>query len=280
MTTNMKADFTLLDSGRTVEEKMTMLVDAVDYGASSTNTSAVNTVAINNAIQATSGGFVLIPSGIAYTEASIVFKDDVTVLVFSSYGTLTILSNDYGHSPVSKGGIAVKAVGQHGILLRTVDFGVTGEPFLQIVDLVGGDIAATHTKFIEMDEISAPANPSANKSRIYTRDDGNSKTQAVVQFPTGTVIPIATEGRINLKGSAVYDPASIADATGVTTTVAITGAAIGDHVLVSFSLNLQGIILTGYVSAADTVSVRFQNETGAAIDLASGTIDVVVLRNI
>lgn len=78
-------------------------------------------------------------------------------------------------------------------------------------------------------------------------------------------------------GSATYDPANLLDGAGATTTVTVTGAALGDFVTgVSFSLDLQGITLTAYVSAADTVAVRFQNETGGAIDLASGTIRVMV----
>lgn len=75
-----------------------------------------------------------------------------------------------------------------------------------------------------------------------------------------------------VSGTAVYDPGNLADGQGLTTTVTVTGAVIGDYAEASFSLDLQGITLTAWVSAADTVSVRFQNETGAPIDLASGTI--------
>ena len=73
-------------------------------------------------------------------------------------------------------------------------------------------------------------------------------------------------------GQAVYDPASLADGAGVTTTVTVTGAVLGDIVRHSFSLDLQGITMTSYVSATNTVSVRFQNESGGTLDLASGTI--------
>ena len=73
-------------------------------------------------------------------------------------------------------------------------------------------------------------------------------------------------------GTATYDPGSLADGQGVTTAVTVTGAALGDFVDVSFSQDLQGITMTAWVSAANTVSVRFQNETGAPIDLPSGTI--------
>ena len=78
-------------------------------------------------------------------------------------------------------------------------------------------------------------------------------------------------------GSATYDPASLVDAAGATTTVTVTGAALGDLALPSFSLDLQGITLTAYVSAANTCSVRFQNESGGTLDLASGTLRCVTL---
>lgn len=80
-------------------------------------------------------------------------------------------------------------------------------------------------------------------------------------------------GRMQLSGSAAYDPPSIAADTGVTTTVTVPGVALGDIVTgVSFSLDLQGLSVTGWVSTADTVSVRIFNGTAAAVDLASGTL--------
>jgi len=76
-----------------------------------------------------------------------------------------------------------------------------------------------------------------------------------------------------LSGSATYNPPNLVDGAGDTTTVTVTGAALGDLVeCVSFSLDLQGITVTGYVSAANTVSVRFQNESGGTLDLGSGTL--------
>jgi hypothetical protein len=81
-----------------------------------------------------------------------------------------------------------------------------------------------------------------------------------------------------LTGSATYDPPSLADGAGATTTVTVTGAILGDYAVASFSRDLQGINVTAYVSAADTVSVRFQNETGGTIDLASGTLRAFVTK--
>jgi hypothetical protein len=87
---------------------------------------------------------------------------------------------------------------------------------------------------------------------------------------TGTAW-VAT-GATVLRGSATYDPPSLAAGAGVTTTVPVAGAALGDFARAAFSLDLAGLQLTAWVSAADTVSVRFQNGTAAAIDLASGTL--------
>jgi hypothetical protein len=80
-----------------------------------------------------------------------------------------------------------------------------------------------------------------------------------------------------LTGSATFNPADLVDGAGETTTVTVTGAALGDFVEgVSFSLDLQGITLTAWVSATNTVSVRFQNETTGSINLAEGTLRVRV----
>lgn len=81
-----------------------------------------------------------------------------------------------------------------------------------------------------------------------------------------------------LNGSTTYDPPSLADGAGATTTVTVSGAALGHFALASFSLDLQGISVTAYVSAADTVSVRFQNESGGTLDLASGTLKARVWK--
>jgi hypothetical protein len=60
----------------------------------------------------------------------------------------------------------------------------------------------------------------------------------------------------------------------------LTGAVLGDIVQMSFSLNLQGVLLVGYVSAADTVTYYFENPANNAagtIDLASGTVKARVV---
>lgn len=81
-----------------------------------------------------------------------------------------------------------------------------------------------------------------------------------------------------LRGNATYDPPSLADGSGVTTTVSVPGVGLGGGQLiaVSFSENLQGVMVTAWISATDTVAVRFQNETGGTVNLDSGTLIVYV----
>jgi hypothetical protein len=98
---------------------------------------------------------------------------------------------------------------------------------------------------------------------------------------TGTTVLVEGNSWDRLTGSATFDAGNLVDGAGETTTVTVTGAALGDFVTgVSFSLDLQGIGVTAWVSATNTVSVRFQNETTGAIDLGSGTLRVVVQKRI
>lgn len=79
--------------------------------------------------------------------------------------------------------------------------------------------------------------------------------------------------------TATLNASSLADGVGETNTIAVPGVALGDMVLgISMGVDLQGISITGYVSVANVVSLRFQNESGGTLDLASTTVKVVVGR--
>jgi hypothetical protein len=79
--------------------------------------------------------------------------------------------------------------------------------------------------------------------------------------------------------TATLNASSLLDGAGETNTIAVPGVALGDVVLnVSMGVDVSGITITPYVSAADVVSVRFQNESGGTLDLASTTIRCVVVR--
>lgn len=79
--------------------------------------------------------------------------------------------------------------------------------------------------------------------------------------------------------TATLDAGSLVDAAGETDTVAVPGVALGDMVLgCSFAVDEAGMSITAYVSAANVVSIRVQNESGGTVDLASCKIRLVVGR--
>lgn len=80
-------------------------------------------------------------------------------------------------------------------------------------------------------------------------------------------------------GSTTVDVTSIADqASFASSGVTITGVALGDFVDVSCSVDLQGLVLRGHVSAANTVNFTLSNQTGAPVDLVSATYKFRVWR--
>jgi hypothetical protein len=79
--------------------------------------------------------------------------------------------------------------------------------------------------------------------------------------------------------TATLNASSLVDAAGETNTIAVPGVKLGDVVLgLSMGVDLSGLSVDPYVSAADTVSIRFQNESGSTVDLASTTVRCVVAR--
>lgn len=88
---------------------------------------------------------------------------------------------------------------------------------------------------------------------------------------------IASGAKTKPEGTASYNAPSLADGARTTTTISVPGAELGDHVLsISASIDVQGLKLWGYVSAADTVSVVVENNTGGVVDLGSATLRAII----
>lgn len=106
---------------------------------------------------------------------------------------------------------------------------------------------------------------------------GNGGALYVNSAGTGDIVNVADDGATffaledGCAGSATWDPNSMGDGTVQTKSVTVTGAALGDFVLVSAPYDLQYITATAYVQAADTVYILLDNESGGAVDLGSGT---------
>lgn len=83
----------------------------------------------------------------------------------------------------------------------------------------------------------------------------------------------------NLTATTTWNPASTNNDAVTTTTVTVTGAAVGDAVSVGLStVTFGGVLLFGAVTAADTVTVTLLNKSGSTVDLASGTLRAVVQK--
>lgn len=80
------------------------------------------------------------------------------------------------------------------------------------------------------------------------------------------------------EGSDTWDPGSIDDGNEEAKEVTVTGAALGDFCLASFSLDVIDLILDAQVTAANTVTCILANNSGGALDLGSGTIRVLVFK--
>ena len=82
-----------------------------------------------------------------------------------------------------------------------------------------------------------------------------------------------------LNATAVINPVSLADGAGQNVSMTVTGAAIGDFVLISPGVDLQGITVTASVISADTVEIRIQNESGGSLDLGTSTWKAKVIQD-
>lgn len=89
---------------------------------------------------------------------------------------------------------------------------------------------------------------------------------------------LSTAGPAGTAPSAVWDPSTVANGASVNTTVACPGAALGDFAVASFSLDLQLATLTAYVSAPNVVTIVLANLSGVVLDIASGTVRVLVFK--
>lgn len=93
---------------------------------------------------------------------------------------------------------------------------------------------------------------------------------------TGTQINLSTFARNAAASTTTWDPGSIASGAEEVKEITVSGAALGDLVLVSFSLDVQDLTLTAAVTATNTVTAQLSNLTGSAVNLGSGTLKALV----
>lgn len=98
----------------------------------------------------------------------------------------------------------------------------------------------------------------------------------------GTQISLSTfalGGAAGQASAALWTPGTVVAGGQVTTTIAVSGAALGDMVLLSLtSLGTVPLLLTGHVSDDNAVTVVLANLTGASQTIAQGTLAALVFR--
>jgi hypothetical protein len=81
-----------------------------------------------------------------------------------------------------------------------------------------------------------------------------------------------------LSGSASLDFGSISTASQANLTITVTGAAVGDEVIMALpAAPAAGLVFNAFVSAANTVTIRASNITGLSVDPAAATYGVIVI---
>lgn len=100
-----------------------------------------------------------------------------------------------------------------------------------------------------------------------------------VDGETGTWVAQPAGLNFIQSASVTWNPANLASSGAPeTTTIAVTGAIVGDFVELSFTQDLKGCVLFGRVTAADVVTAYLVNATGGAQDVANGTVRALVWR--
>lgn len=81
-----------------------------------------------------------------------------------------------------------------------------------------------------------------------------------------------------LTATATLNFPSISAASQADLTITVTGAAVGDEVMMSLpAAPAAGLVFNAFVSAADTVTIRASNITASPVDAASASYGVIVI---
>ena len=108
---------------------------------------------------------------------------------------------------------------------------------------------------------------------VFTNFNGVAEFVIYMEVRTKNYI-VRQVGAVSGGASVTYDPPSLANGTQQSTTVSLTGAKLGDNINVSFDKPLSGTRMWGEVTSSNTVTVYHRNDTGAVVDVASGTLKV------
>ncbi|MFC3797903.1 hypothetical protein [Cohnella sp. GCM10012308] len=107
-------------------------------------------------------------------------------------------------------------------------------------------------------------------------------------FPNGVNVPAGKSWSGDVKqpyvvasGMIAFDPPSLATGVGgVSSAIAIAGAALGDAVELYPPYDTQGVMAQASVSSAGNIKISLYNASAGTVDLASGTWGYAVKRRV
>lgn len=235
-------------------------VDCMGYGHKSTGNNSGGRYIGIKAIRCGLGGFVLVAPAVSpFTHDDIVYSD--------------CLAEDTGATGIWGAYWSGHAIAGWNIVNNAAD-ATKGITNVRAVNCGAVDRQTVPTMLFAMLTENLPAE--SCRPRFVNWHAAGFVTSEFVD--TSSFYPPLVDGYLPTK-TATLDPASLADGEGVTIgPYTVRGAAFGDTVNAAFGVDLQGLTYTAYVSAADTVKARLQNETGGAIDLASSTVSFKVKK--
>lgn len=114
---------------------------------------------------------------------------------------------------------------------------------------------------------------------LNSKDDTGSFAQSNTLYTTAGGKVCSAPFKPNLKGSASLNFANTPAQGSTELTMTVTGAAVGDNAVVNSTVNPSNSCWSAYVSAPNTVTVRFNNYSIGSIDPAIATFKATVFSN-
>lgn len=212
------------------------------------------------------------------TSLELVLVDESTETQFARTGlTHTWVFTDNVGRNAAFSGFSINGALTNGVFSRNVVSNVgTSAPERRSGFIFGGFASYISAEGNVVNKCAYGVEATASCSNITI---GNNVVSDALNGPVRNLATGASSTNQSIgTGTATYNPPSLAAAASASTTVTVPGAALGDVAQATFSLDLQGISITAWVSAADTVTVRYRNDSGATVDLGSGTLKASVTR--
>lgn len=124
--------------------------------------------------------------------------------------------------------------------------------------------------------INPPSSATVNggSSAVFSGFSGVARFIVYYQVAANNFIVLLIGNLSANQASATYDPPSLASGVQQSTTITMSGAALGDVISCSFNRDLNGTRIWAEATSANTVTVYHRNDTGATVDLVSGTLTV------